>query len=54
MDERPLFAENSNHRNSDRTFSDLEIVGIWPNVRLDPWLPISAKHVIVLNSIYQT
>ena len=43
MDESSLFAVNSNHRYSDHTFSDTKIIGIWPYVRLDPWLPILAR-----------
>ena len=49
MDGSSLFAGNSNRRYSDGTFSNPKIFGIRPNVRLDPWLSISA---IVLNNIY--
>ena len=43
MDESSLFAVHLNHRYSDHIFSDPKMVGIWPNVRLDPWLPFLAR-----------
>ena len=43
MDESSLFAVNSNHQHSDRTFSDPKIVQIWPSV-----LTLRARYSVIL------